>query len=207
MKETVPELLPQINKSLENIKPKGPFNSTKWLSNADLDNVLKSYQKQYPKFKFYPSCLMNESFTSIDLYQDIISDDVDSVACVVNTTEVCSGSGSCGEHWVCIYMEKTSSAITLEFFNSAGSPPPPKVLRMFKTAVDNMRGDTRTIVEKLTQCPHQQNDTECGVYCLYFIRSRLEGIAFERFTNSTMISDEAMIMFRRYIFDIPLNQQ
>jgi Ulp1 family protease len=70
-----------------------------------------------------------------------------------------------------------------------------------QTAKLKQKYPTIIVNTKCNNIRHQDGSSECGVYCLYFIRSRLEGTAFARFLNAR-ISDEAMILFRRYIFDI-----
>ena len=48
---------------------------------------------------------------------------------------------------------------------------------------------------------HQKGTTECGIYCLHFITSMLEGVEFEKYVN-TKINDENMEKFR-HVFFIP----
>jgi hypothetical protein len=194
-----------INKSLANLKPRGPATSNQWLSNDEIDNVLKTYQSQHSNFKYYKSSLMNESVSSVNLNEDMSDSDIDHVAYVINTTEQCYVGKACGEHWVCIFVSKVGNAeggITLEYFNSAGSAPPKRICELFKKQKYLLEMKYPVSI-KYNRCQHQKGGSECGVYCLYFIKSRLEGTAFERFTNGSMISDEAMLIFRRYIFDIP----
>lgn len=189
-----------IKESLDNFKPNGPIHKPEWLSNTHIDDVLKSFAKQYPEFKYYPTGLMNlqDSLGRIDLEKDF-NEGYETVACVVNTTRKCPVSGPCGDHWVCVVMKKEKdNVISMEYFNSSGNTPPNDILTVFKQQ-KQLVGGKCACTEKYNSVVHQRGDSECGVYCLYYIRSRLEGVDAERFYQSR-ISDEAMIMFRRYIF-------
>jgi len=46
---------------------------------------------------------------------------------------------------------------------------------------------------------HQESNTECGLYALFYIRARLTGHSYEVFRNER-IKDADMILFRQYIF-------
>ncbi|MHB8736931.1 MAG: Ulp1 family isopeptidase, partial [Terriglobales bacterium] len=51
----------------------------------------------------------------------------------------------------------------------------------------------------VTSMPHQNLDTECGLYALYYIRRRLEGVPYT-FFEKQRIPDEAMTEFRKHVF-------
>ena len=51
----------------------------------------------------------------------------------------------------------------------------------------------------LTDVRHQDSQTECGLYALYFIRRRLEGAPLAEF-RGTRIPDSAMVKFRTHVF-------
>ena len=48
---------------------------------------------------------------------------------------------------------------------------------------------------------HQMEDTECGIYCIYFIVSMIENPNFKRFTNKR-ITDKEMEKYRHVFFRI-----
>jgi hypothetical protein len=51
----------------------------------------------------------------------------------------------------------------------------------------------------LTGVAHQESQTECGLYALYYIRRRLEGAPYSAFASGH-IRDEAMTRFRSHLF-------
>ena len=99
-------------------------------------------------------------------------------ACVLNT-DVSSGPG---KHWVALFGDARAppgEPWTVEYFNSAGNPPPREVLRWTAAAAARL-GELRAARgeaggarrEFLTGVRHQRSRTECGLYALFFIRAR-----------------------------------
>ena len=46
----------------------------------------------------------------------------------------------------------------------------------------------------------QKKDSECGVYCLYFITQRLKGKSFNQLIDKNL-SDEKMNKYREHFFN------
>jgi hypothetical protein len=55
------------------------------------------------------------------------------------------------------------------------------------------------IATPVSSVSHQKNDTECGVYSLFFIRKRIVGVPYTYFQDH-VISDNEVKEFRKYIF-------
>ena len=51
----------------------------------------------------------------------------------------------------------------------------------------------------VTDVDHQESQTECGIYALYYIRRRLEGTPIE-FFREQIVPDAAMTAFRAHLF-------
>jgi len=130
------------------------------------------------------------------------------MACIINT-DVSSGPG---KHWVCLFIDcrpgsRDSAPWTVEFFNSTGNPPARPIVRWMEEAratLQNARaalhGSGAVMTVPVTLIRHQFKNTECGVYVLFYIRSRLEGRPFAVFTDGAPIRDEKMEAFRRRLF-------
>ena len=98
---------------------------------------------------------------------------------------------------------------SVEYFNSAGNPPPPPVTRWLEETASRLMtyrashprkyGDGAVVPVPLTDIRHQDSQTECGNYALYYIRRRLEGAPYSEF-RETRIPDVAMLAFRKHIF-------
>ena len=78
---------------------------------------------------------------------------------------------------------------------------PPKQIR---DLIARLKNQVKTclgidLVYKCNTIQHQHKDTECGVYCLYFIYQCLQGYSFEAITE-TIILDDAVNKFRHFFF-------
>ena len=51
----------------------------------------------------------------------------------------------------------------------------------------------------VTSMDHQESQTECGLYALYYIRRRLEGEPYS-FFETELVPDSAMAAFRMHVF-------
>jgi hypothetical protein len=141
---------------------------------------------------------------------------------VVLNTDVRTGGGI---HWFTIFCDfrrgettvdsngrihKNDSPnkdyFTLEYFNSSGFLPPPQVDKwLLRTCIKlnsimengKKKYPTKIVLNVGTQ--HQQLDTECGVYSIYYIYKRLKGVSYVTI-NSKEIPDELMTKFRKNLF-------
>jgi hypothetical protein len=181
----------------ERFKPAGPWNSSKWLNNINIDQVIESWR---PRFKLY-----HVPFQMIDFYDydgELASLDFmrivssyDSLCCVVNTDP----RGKSGKHWICIYIDIKRG--TVEYFDSAGQETPPSILRFItETAIELTRLTGKKYMDiQVTSMQHQMENTECGLYCLFYILARLVHIPYSFFQH-TRVPDSDMSIFRSYVF-------
>lgn len=175
-----------------NYKLKGPSDRTSLLSNIDIDATLTMWTRAFPKFTFTPFAMMDfakygHQLNYVDLVE--ISKKYNCWACVLNTDT----QHGPGQHWVCLFADFREEPV-VEYFNSTGNPPPAEVREWFKK--QHARGLKTTIANHRA---HQQKDTECGVYVLYYIRSRIEGQPVEFFATNT-VRDSDMTQFRKHLF-------
>lgn len=182
-------------------KPKGPYNSDNWLDNFNIDDVLRQNMKKYKKFYAIPYQMIDFAEKKTELATINISDQLnhyDTMAVVVNT-DVSSGKG---KHWFAIFMDFRQSPYQLEFFNSSGNLPPYQIQTWLnKTKRDLERLGKKVDIIIVSPDEIQKSDTECGVFSLWFILSRLQNISVSKFRNINMgSSDEKMIEFRKGLF-------
>lgn len=184
----------QLRRDLDlNYKQKGPRSTTALLSNIDIDATLTAWTRAFPRFTFTPFAMIDfdkhgHPLASLDLVR--VSKKHECWACVLNT-DVQSGPG---EHWVCLFADFRGDTPIVEYFNSTGNPPPREVTAWLGT--QQAKGVRTRIANRRA---HQRYNTECGVYVLYYIRSRLEGQPVEYFTTHR-VSDAEMVEFRKHLF-------
>jgi len=65
--------------------------------------------------------------------------------------------------------------------------------------VKSLNKNNKVIIAQVYKLEHQMSSTECGVYTLFYIRSRLEYIPYTKFLEE-IIPDENMKDFRTHCF-------
>lgn len=187
-------------------KAPGPRESTALTSNFDLDGTLSRWAVEFPAFFPYPFAMMDFLHENWPLARWPVPDvlagartggrPMSTAACILNT-DVSTGAG---KHWVCVFVDARSSPVSVEYFNSAGNPPPSPVTRwMEQTREALIAAGRKAVTRSVTSVRHQQADTECGLYALLYIRARLEGKPATAF-EAERITDSEVERFRRHVF-------
>ena len=109
-------------------KQPGPRLSTAWLSNVDIDGVLGRWVREFPDCFACPYA-MADFDTNGDVFgktnlAELRAGRYRTFACVHNL----DSSQSRGSHWVAVFVDMRAEPAgpgdwTVEYFNSAGSPP------------------------------------------------------------------------------------
>lgn len=186
-------------------KPKGPRNTTEWLSNIDIDDVLAQIEQKYSDRKF-----LHIKFQMIDFEQTgselgildfakKYKEGYRTFGTVVNT-DYSTGNGI---HWFAIFgdFSDNKDKFTIEYFNSSGEPPMDEIIVWFKKVKHQWGENFNKPIEDIivSKIQHQKDNHSCGPYSLYYIISRLDGISYENFRNNR-IPDSVMHKFRKYLF-------
>jgi hypothetical protein len=191
-----------------------------WLSNFDIDNVMKQYHNKYPNFMFlgtFPidfqaynlfGCVSNLCGFNID---NIVSKGKDSFGIVLNTDKHTQS----GAHWISIFCNLKTNNIY--FFNSASSSYskiPPQVIKFVKSIQKQVHQlyHKKMKFKHNNKVRHQSSNSECGMYSIYFILSLLDAkdnsdsIFDQYFNNPTFkISDSSMVQ-KRFDYFRPNNK-
>ena len=146
-----------------------------WLSNFDINKVMDQYEDAYPDFKFFPSTYIDFD-TKVD-GTSCVNDDI----CRFSLEEYLKNGKrkfgfvfnladhtQSGSHWISAYIDIDDGYAF--FFNSTGEKIPPEV----KKLVTRIKGQAQKLGYKLklhtnTRYSHQEGNTECGMYSLFFI--------------------------------------
>lgn len=150
-------------------------NPTTWLTNHDILNVLEQYEELHTDFKFigptpidfdntplyyYGKCVCQELCKmNVDNY---LTDGINNVGIVFNLDK----HNSSGSHWVSLYIDLNSK--DAYYFDSNGIKPPKEI--------DDLMNDLRKEKQyelHINEFEHQMQNTECGMYSMFFIITML----------------------------------
>ena len=169
------------------IKPKMRELGNYWLSTSDINYVMNQYSKLHDSFLFLgaqPSDfyrIVNVPFDKFKKYNKIG---------IVFNHDTHSGSGS---HWVSLLIDNISQ--TIEYYDSTGDSPVFGIKKFIKK-LHHLYPKYKFIKNNNI---HQQKDSECGVYSIYFLVQRLLGYSFESVVQN-IIPDNQMNEYRNILF-------
>jgi hypothetical protein len=193
----------------EYLRPKQPDDwkndEDKWLNSLDIENVMNQYEEAYPNFEFMgpypidfaapdpynkdsqPKCLIQEMCeikTSIAL-----SNGTQYIGIIYNLDPHFKS----GSHWVAVFIDLIKHKTY--YFDSYGMEAPQQIQKFMKwlTTQDNKM--------KLFYNGRrfQYNNSECGMYSMYFIIRMLMGDDFKKFTKLAP-PDSFMLDLRNWLF-------
>ena len=183
-------------------------NPTEWLTNLDISNVLKQYEKKYKCFRFLGpfsidfdakngmSCVADE-MCKFNL-SHYVKNKKHKIGFVFNTDPHYKD----GEHWISLFINIKNAEIF--FFDSAGD----KIRPQIKEFVDRVTSQGKKITPQIhfnfdenAPFTHQRSTTECGMYSLYFIINMLCDKTDKKKLKTRRIPDSEMIKHRKIYFN------
>lgn len=213
--EKLPENM--VSEEILNLKIPGP-KGTELLSNNDIDAILKQWEASFDGFFAYNFNMLD--YTSHSFRNGRVRDEADTLAtidpgtlfetytcsaCIINSDKYEGG----GKHWMALFVDNRGPKPTAEFFNSSGRAPVPEWVSYLERAqqgVDKVNAAKIASGEK-KRCEiihnhlvQQHSMTECGVYSLFYIWARLNGLSYAYF-DSHQVYDLLMMEFRAHLFD------
>ena len=152
-----------------------------WLSNFDIMKVLNQYQVSFPHFAFIgPSPIDYDTKTNKTTcvcknlcefqIHKYLKKNITKIGIVFNLDPHTKG----GSHWVAMFVDLLDDFVF--FFNSTGENIPKRIQQFATTVVNQGKSlnPPKTITfHENTNMEHQKSNTECGMYCLYFIITML----------------------------------
>lgn len=174
------------------LKPKYPKEWFKdentWLNTYDIENVLNQYQDKYKDFLFlgavpidFDSTYYNNKCIVNDICKLSIKNMKQNGYTKLGIVFNLDKHDQPGSHWVALYCDFKIG--TLNFFDSYGMEAPKEVITLMQRLQkqNEKLGISTTIQNNHTE--HQRKNSECGMYCIYFIVMRLEGKEMKYFTK------------------------
>ncbi len=179
------------------------MNPEEWLSSIDIEKVEKQYMKLFPHYYFVGcvpidfdlhsetgKCLVN-ALCSLKI-TDLAKQGYTQIGIVFNT-DVHTGPG---QHWVALFCdcspEREHAQIT--YFDSYAEKPEKEIQVLMHRWAEELSIPTK---KRYNTTRHQFEDSECGMYCLYFHYACLTEIPME-----DRIPDKVVNTFRKLLFRV-----
>lgn len=174
-----------------------------WLDTNNINDVMKQYEESNSKFKYFGAVPID--FSAADPYvnkkqcliKEICEIDLDGGALegkdyigIVFNLDPHYKSGS---HWVASFIDIPKKEYY--YFDSYGMRPPPQVYK-FMQWLTIQEPELKLFMNAKR---FQRKESECGMFCIYFIVSMLEGETFQHFCRRTP-SDNLMLEMRKVMF-------
>lgn len=150
-----------------------------WLSNYDIMNVLEQYETAHSDFNFIGptpidfdakptpngKCVWNELCT-FDLEAQM-KKGYTQFGIIFNTDDHLGG----GEHWVSLYIDVPHKIAF--YFDSANGETPTEIVAFVTRVQKQAKRMGMKLAYTRNHTKHQQSNTECGMYSLFFIITML----------------------------------
>ena len=184
-------------------------NPNEWLSSVDIDKVMSQYKKAYKCFEFigpspidfdkklsYGECVWNE-LCNFSLANQI-KKGKNKIGIIFNTDP----HNKSGAHWISLFINIKKKKIF--FFDSVGTKVTSEIMKLVNRIIDqghklnpkiNFKFDDSNGVE------HQYENTECGIYSLFFIIHMLQDKTSEDFYKNHVIKDNQIQNYRKIYFN------
>lgn len=180
-----------------------------WLSSSDIIKVLKGYETLYPNFNFIgpsPIDFDKKLESNICVYNDLcnieikkfLKKNIDKIGFIFNTDPHYKS----GSHWIALFLDIPKNIIF--FFDSTGDPIPNQVKKLCNRIIEQGKElDIKLKYDDNLNHNHQKSNTECGVFCLYFIISLLTEKHNTNYFKTKNINDDYIEKFRKIYFNQP----
>ena len=204
-------------------------NPREWLNTIDIRDVMNQYEVKHPDFEFigpvpmdfdskvgFGQCVINE-LCNIKL-ASLLEKGKRKLGVIFNLDKHTQP----GSHWVAMWAHfpdssngnsnnnvvntngfggasDASKVGEICYWDSYGMKPNPEVVVLMNRLATQAKEQGLVASIKINKRRHQYKNTECGVYCIYFLTSFLEGRVFEDIVGN-IIGDDKMFEKRKVFF-------
>lgn len=181
-------------------------NPNEWLTSVDILEVMKQYEKTYQCFDFIgPSPI---DYDTHQAYGECVWEELCKFSLAENLKKGKTKIGIIfnldkhdkeGSHWIALFIHTKKREIY--YLDSYGEKMPRQVAKFVnkvKKQANSIGKGPYKVIENRRR--HQFSESECGMYCLYFIIEMLKGKSFNKFLNHR-IKDERVIKLRKVYFN------
>ena len=195
---------PLAKELLKNFKPLMPkkwlSNPIEWLNTIDIRDVMNQYEIKYPHFEFigpvpmdfdtkvgFGQCVIDE-LCKINL-DDLMKKGKTKIGVVFNLDKHTQS----GSHWVAMYGDfKGENGLgQICYWDSYGMKPNKEVVVLMERLKKQATELGHNVNININNVRHQYKNSECGVYCIYFLTSLLDGEkSFENIVENIVKDDD-----------------
>ena len=176
-----------------------------WLSSVDILNVMKQYEKKYPNFKFIgPSPIDYDKHLILGecVWEELCNFDIIEYV-KKNTKQIgivfnMDPHYKPGSHWVACFIDLKKQKIY--YIDSNGESPHRQIKKFMKNITKQAQTLDIALDTIINRKRFQYSDSECGMFCLYFIIHLLKGNQYKKF-DKTIINDKLMLKLRKKYFN------
>lgn len=188
-------------------------NPNEWLSNVDIHKAMKQYEMAHNDFLFIgPSPIdFNNVSNGKCVWEDLCKFSLENML-LRNKKKIgiifnLDNHNEPGSHWVSLYIDIYDRSIY--YFDSTRvkvNEVPVEIQRFVNKIMLECKERYDEILDfhVSDKIIHQTKNSECGVYCLYFIISLLTGEKKWKDFLKTRISDEEIMKYRNIYFNKPI---
>lgn len=176
---------------------------TEWLTSVDIRKVMKQYEKTFSDFLFIGPVPID--FDSQNTMGQCVVEEL----CRLNVSRLrqqkkfrigiifnMDRHDEPGSHWVASFLNLQSPPVLI-YFDSTADLPPDEIRVFLRRMEEEMK--TQAVLHDVR---FQFKDTECGIYCVYFLAQMLAGRSYAEFKADRI--DDAMMNRMREEFFNPL---
>lgn len=198
---------------IDSFAPESPSewktNPNEWLSSVDIDKVMNQYKKAYKCFEFigpspidfdtktsHGECVWNE-LCNFSLANQI-KKGKNKIGIIFNTDP----HNKSGSHWISLFINIKKKIIF--FFDSVGTKPSKEIMKLVNRIIEQgnkLNPKINFKFEDNNGVEHQNENTECGIYSLFFIIHMLQDKTSESFYKTHIIKDDQIQNYRKIYFN------
>jgi hypothetical protein len=194
-------------------KPAGPsswkVNPEEWITSDEIDHIEGQFQKVFNEYKYlgtFPIDFDKHTKTGECIVSTLCSTDIKSLYAkgyhklgIIFNTDVSTGPG---QHWIAVFCDIRPELEypRMTYFDSYAYKPEKQIqvlMRRWKQQWDATAIHTQPMKLTYNGTRHQYEDSECGMYSIYFHYCCLMGISMEK-----RIPDEVVRGFRGVLFNV-----
>lgn len=176
-----------------------------WLSSSDISSVMKQYEYFFPEFDFIGPAPLNfdhHLYNKKCVWEDLCKFSVEEqsnihkkkIGIVLNTDY----HDEPGQHWIALFIDLNENYIM--YFDSNGHKPPSEVTQFIRRVRKESKKLGNPLKLYINRTSHQTENTECGMYVMFFIIELLTGRKTPPDFMTKKIHDEEAFQLRKQYY-------